>query len=77
MRERDLPDSSPLRKNKACYGKSFGNDNLFNTGGLIADLSAEQSYISSSFRNITLNVPADHDDLIVTLLDTVFAKAKR
>lgn len=39
------------------------------------DLSPDQRYISSSFRNITLNVPGDHDDLVTTLLDTVFVSS--
>lgn len=77
MRERDIPDNSSLHKNRACYEKSFGNDNLFNTGGIIVDLSPDQRYVSESFRNMTLNVPSDHDDLVVTLLDTVFAKSGR
>ena len=46
VRERDLLDNGVIRRNRVCYGKNFGNDNLFNTGGVIADLSLDQRYVS-------------------------------
>ena len=77
-RERPLYDASEGVTgssvfSKSCVHKIFGNDNLFTTSGIVADLSG--SILDPSVVGLTSKITADHDDLITTLKDILFEVA--
>ena len=76
VREHPLYDSNEsvsenMMFSSECVRRVFGNDNMFTTSGFIADLSSN-SYISDDLKGTTLRIPADHDDLIGTLMDLLY-----
>lgn len=66
-----VTDSSVF--SQSCVHKIFGNDNLFTTSGVIADLSG--NILDPDVVGLTSKITADHDDLITTLKDILFGIA--
>ena len=60
---------------EACVHRVFGNDNMFSTSGVVADLSGK--YIDDAIRGSTLRIISDHDDLITTAVDLLFNVNKK